>query len=486
MTAAASPTPIRLVVVDDTPDVRMLLRLAFRQYDEFEVVGEAGDGRAGIELVTRLQPDAVLLDLAMPVMDGLEALPIMRAASPHSRILVLSGFESSQMASTAIGSGASSYIQKGAAPSEIVAEVARCVGVTAVPRKRKLAAVPTDPGVAQVLDYAIVALSADGVIRSWNAGAEKLKGYTADEAIGQHFSMLYTDLDRVAGLPEQLLATARTEGRSEHSGWRVRKDGSQFWANVVVTALHDAAGAVTGYTKVTRDHTEEHRVQQAQASSFAAVSHDLRAPIGLIKAYAALLPTVTPEEQVEFADRIESIADRVRQMVEGLFDYAKLRAGGVAIARGPVRLSELAAECVRDHAVHFGGHEILVENSAVVALADRTAMQTVLENLIGNAAKYSPLGTCITITFAVTGDRVRMRVTDQGRGIDPEDLPTIFTEFVRGRLAQNDGGTGLGLASVRQLLTLQNGQVWLDSELGRGTTVTVELPRAPGASPVPR
>jgi PAS domain S-box-containing protein len=479
VTAAPESAPITLVVVDDTPDVRLLLKLAFGQYDDFEVVGEAGDGRAGVELVTRLQPDAVLLDLAMPVMDGLEALPLMRAAAPHARIVVLSGFESSQMATTALGAGASAYIQKGAAPDEIVAQVARSVGVTPKPRRRKLASVPSDPGVAQVLDYAIVTLTPEGNIASWNAGAERLKGYTSDEAIGQHFAMLYTEADRANDVPAHVLRVAGADGRFEQDGWRMRKDGTTFWANVVVTALHDPAGRLTGYTKVTRDHTEEHRLQQAQASSFAAVSHDLRAPIGLIKAYAALLPNVSPAERVEFADRIESIADRVRQMVEGLFDYAKLRAGGMPINREPVRLSELATECVRDHALHFGEHEILVEDSPAVALADRAAMQTVLENLISNAAKYSPADTCITITFAIAGDRVRMRVSDQGRGIDPADLPTIFTEFVRGRLAQNDGGTGLGLASVRQLLTLQSGQVWLDSELGRGTTVTVELPRAP-------
>ena len=336
--------------------------------------------------------------------------------------------------------------------------------------------------VAQVVDYAIIALDADGVIRTWNAGARRVKGYTDTEAIGRHFSIFYTDDDRAAGLPERLLERAEIDGRVEHTGWRVRNDGTRFWGDVIITALHDERGALTGYAKVTRDLTEQHRLEEARTSLFATVSHDLRSPVMSIGAYASLIATADAQERVEFAERIVDNAVRLEQLVNGLFDHAKLSGDGLQILLEPLSLSELIGTALVDNQHRLAGRTVDVDSSVdgVTVVADRPAMLRVLDNVLGNAVKYSPGGSGIEIRLEQRPDTVVVGIVDHGRGIDAEDLPAIFDEFVRGRFATQDGGTGLGLASVRALMTRQRGQVWIDSEVGLGTTVSLELPRPLG------
>ena len=329
--------------------------------------------------------------------------------------------------------------------------------------------------VSQVVDYAIIALDRYGVIASWNAGAETLKGYTAEEAIGQHFSMFYPEENKASGLPLRLLSAAEREGRVEHAGWRVRKDGTRFWGDVIITALRDEQGELTGFAKVTRDRSEQHRLEAARATLFAAVSHDLRAPVFAIESYALLLARADADERRLYAEQITANAHRVAAMVDGLFDYAKIRAGALPLVLEPLALGDVVRSAAVNLAHVVGVRSIEVVDTEVRALGDRAAMQRVVENLLSNAAKYSPEGSPIAVSVAAHGHRVRLAVTDHGRGIDADDLPTIFDEFSRGRLAEEDGGTGLGLASVKQLVAMQGGRVWIDSEVGVGTTVTVEL-----------
>ena len=337
--------------------------------------------------------------------------------------------------------------------------------------------------VSQVEEYAIVRLDPDGIIESWNAGAERLVGYSAEDVLGRHFSLLHPDEYIGQRTAERLLEQAREHGQAQHQGWRVRKDGSRFWGEVSINALHDDRGALVGYAKVTRDTTESKRLELARDSFFASLSHDLRTPLNSIQGFVEMIPIVDEERRGEFIDRVQSNVGRLTMLIDNLLDHARLRAGAVPLSPEILYAPGVAAACVRDLAPLLGTHDVQISRSDLTVFADQQALGRVLANLLVNAARYSPAGTPIEIRFERYAEVGRIIVSDQGRGIAKEDLETIFDEFERGSLAEPDGGTGLGLSSVRQLVTLQGGHVSIDSEPGLGTTVTVELPLGPPAGP---
>ncbi len=331
--------------------------------------------------------------------------------------------------------------------------------------------------VGQVVDYAIIALDPQGIIETWNLGAERVKGYTADEAIGRSFAMFYTEEDRKAGLPLRLLTDARRTGRVEHSGWRVRKDGSRFWGDVVITALHDAKGRITGYAKVTRDRTDLKALEDAQDAFYATFNHDFRTPVTAIKGFVDAIRDADDATRSMLIDKVESSADRLMGMVEGLVEFATQRAGHASLVLADIDLAQVARSAVADLSGHYDPARVHVADTFALATANGVAMHRVVTNLVVNALKYSPPDSPVDIEFSrARAGHVRMTVTDEGRGIDPGDIGSIFDEFFRGRLAEEDGGSGLGLASVRELVHQQNGTVSIESEVGVGTTVTVELP----------
>ncbi|HET6167635.1 MAG TPA: ATP-binding protein [Marmoricola sp.] len=332
--------------------------------------------------------------------------------------------------------------------------------------------------VSQVAEYAIVRLDTEGRVATWNAGAERVEGYAAEDAIGQHLSLFFPDDEVRAGVPERLLDEARSTGRARHQGWGVRKDGTRFWGESTVTALHDAHADLIGYAQVTRDMTESRRLELARESFFASLSHDLRTPLNSIQGFVEMIPIVDDARRGEFIDRVQSNVGRLTVLIDNLLDHARVRAGAVPLAIDVVDAPAVARSCANDLAPLLGRHVVVIANSELAVLADQQALGRVLANLLVNAVRYSPDGTAIEVTFEEHDDKGRITVTDRGRGIAKDDLPTIFDEFERGMLAEPDGGTGIGLSSVRQLVAQQDGQVWIESEPGEGTAVTVELPLA--------
>jgi PAS domain S-box-containing protein len=330
--------------------------------------------------------------------------------------------------------------------------------------------------VSQVAEYAIVRLDLDGMVASWNAGAERVEGYTAEDAAGKHFSIFHPEADIEAGVPQRLLDDARADGRAQHQGWGVRKDGTRFWAERSITALHDQRDGLIGYAMVTRDMTESRSLELARESFFASLSHDLRTPLSSIQGFVEMIPLVDEPRRGEFINRVQSNVDRLTVLIDDLLDHARLRSGAVPLSPEVLYAPGVAAASVRDLAPLLGTHEVVVGRSDLTVVADQQALGRVLANLLVNAAKYSPEGTPIEVSFEDGGDMGRIIVTDHGRGIAQEDLATIFDEFERGSLAEADGGTGLGLSSVRQLMALQHGTVAIASQPGVGTSVVVELP----------
>ena len=333
--------------------------------------------------------------------------------------------------------------------------------------------------VGQVVDYAIIALDPRGNILSWNAGAQHFKGYTAEEAIGQSFSMFYIDEDRRAGVPLRLLTEARDRGRVEHSGWRIRKDGSRFWGDVVLTALRDDDGHLTGYAKVTRDRTDVKLLEDAQDAFYASFAHDFRTPVAALMGYVDALRDAGEGEREALVDRVETNAQRLLDMVEGLIEFATQRATQSSLLMDDIDIAQVVRNAVHDLPPHLDPSRVRVADDVVLGLANGVAVHRVATNLLVNALKYSPADSPVDVTFGRQGRRVTITVTDHGRGIDPADVDSIFEEFTRGRLAEPDGGTGLGLASVRELVHQMRGRVHLTSELGVGTTVVVALPASP-------
>ncbi|MFL5575975.1 MAG: PAS domain-containing sensor histidine kinase [Gemmatimonadaceae bacterium] len=356
--------------------------------------------------------------------------------------------------------------------------------------------------IESVQDYAIFALDASGCVVSWNAGAQRLKGYTFDEIVGRHFSTFYPADDIAAGKPAMELVVAAREGRFEDEGWRLRKDGTRFWANVVITALRDETGELVGFGKVTRDLTERRlsheraiadarRVADAEAANrakaefLAVMSHELRTPLNAIGGYAELLAmglggTVTGEQQ-QFLERIRRSQQHLMSIINDLLNFSRVDAGQLTYELRPVPLAavvEGVAPMVAPHAA-AKGLEVAREpcGAGVVACADRAKVEQILINLLSNAVKFTPQGGRVTIGCAATADTVELRVSDTGPGIPADKQEAIFEPFVQlGRsLTTGHEGTGLGLAISRQLARAMGGDLTVAS-VGEGATFSLRLP----------
>ncbi len=359
--------------------------------------------------------------------------------------------------------------------------------------------------VDSVRDYAIFLLTPTGFVASWNTGAKRIKGYEADEIVGRHFSEFYVDEDVRAGKCEHELEVATREGRFEDEGWRKRKDGSLFWANVIITALHDPSGRLVGFAKVTRDLTERRRAedqrvrlaqeQKAREAADAAnrakddflahVSHELRTPLNAILGWARLLATGTDEERRSRATKtIERNAEAMRQLIDDLLDVSRIISGKMRLEVEPVDLPlviERAIESVRLGAdakeIHLA---LALEVGTAPVMGDASRLQQVIWNLLSNAVKFTPKGGRIAVTLrALDKSAAEVVVTDSGIGIREEAIPNVFDPFWQASSGPSRGGRGLGLglAITKKLVELHGGRVEVESAgEGKGTAFTVTLP----------
>jgi PAS domain S-box-containing protein len=359
--------------------------------------------------------------------------------------------------------------------------------------------------VESVRDYAIFLLDPNGYIASWNRGAERFKGYTADEIIGQHFSVFYGPEDLAARKPEWELEVAARDGRFEDEGYRIRKDGTQFWANVILTALRDEDGSLVGFAKVTRDLTERRAAEQraiatarrlaaAEAANIAksefltAMSHELRTPLNAIGGYTDLLTMglggpVTPQ-QLEYLERVRRSQQHLLGVITDLLNFSRIEAGQITYDFAPMQLSKV-----------FESVSALVEPQALAksitlrrepdkqdlaVTGDRSKVDQIVLNLLSNAIKFTGSGGTITLSAVSTRDTASILVADTGRGIPADKLDAIFEPFVQlGRsLSSAHEGTGLGLAISRDLARAMKGDLTATSKEGVGSTFKLTLPRA--------
>jgi len=371
--------------------------------------------------------------------------------------------------------------------------------------------------VSSVRDYAIFMLDPGGHIATWNTGAQRLKQYRPEEIIGKHFSVFYPE--EAKDKPARELEIARAEGSVEDEGWRVRKDGTRFWANVVITAVYDEHRQLRGFAKVTRDITDrklaeetqqalleqrearlqaEEEQRRAEASYRVAqeanrakdeflmtLSHELRTPMTAILGWARLLPTMSPDEPL-FHEAVQSISSGAQlqaRLIDDILDVSRIVSGKLRLAPETVEVARVIMNAV--DAVHTTAEakEITMTTALAPALgmivADATRIQQVLWNLLNNAVKFTPKGGAVQVAARRTASHVQITVTDNGEGIDPRFLPHIFEPFRQAESPQTrtHGGLGLGLSIVRYIAEAHGGTIAAESAgRGQGATFTMTLP----------
>ncbi len=352
--------------------------------------------------------------------------------------------------------------------------------------------------VEAVRDYAIFLLDPNGRVLSWNAGAERIKGYTASEIIGQSFSVFYPPEVAARGHPERELEMARREGRFEEEGWRVRKDGSVFWANVVITALTDSAGRHQGFLKITRDLTGQRRVEALELAEqrvnefLAMLGHELRNPLAPIRnALAVMHLKPVPDSNLQWArDVIDRQLRQLTRMVDDLIDVSRITSGTIALNKEPLELAVVVARGVEASRPLIDARrqhlEIDYSRSPVLVEGDLARLAQVVTNLLNNAARFTPEDGTIRLSVAAEGDRAVLSVRDNGAGIDTALQPHIFDLFRQGdsSLDRAAGGLGIGLTIVQRLAQMHGGTVDVFSEgPGRGSEFVVRLPRLDALPP---
>ena len=363
-----------------------------------------------------------------------------------------------------------------------------------------------------VTDYAVFMLDPQGLVSSWNAGAEKIKGYRREDILGRHFSRFYSPDDVEAGKPWEELATARREGRAEAEGWRVKKDGTRFWARGVLNALHDDEGNLRGYAKVTQDLTNRRHIQDLEKAAqnvnefLAMLAHELRNPLAPIRSAVEVMAKMPPGDPryEELRGTIERQSAQISRIVEDMVDISRVTRGALGMESARVAVAEVvraALETARP-AIEGAQHRVQLELpvEAVAVEGDFHRLTQLVTNLLSNAARYTPSGGQIALHLCAESGHAVLRVRDNGRGIESELIHRVFDMFVQGRnpLQRVGGGLGVGLALARRIAELHHGALEARSEgAGRGSEFTLRLPlalpaqdaparpAAQGASPLP-
>jgi PAS domain S-box-containing protein len=352
--------------------------------------------------------------------------------------------------------------------------------------------------VESVRDHAIFMLDADGIVRSWNPGAQALKGYSGPEIIGRHFSTFYTPQDQRDGKPAAELRAARANGRVEDEGWRVRKDGTVFWANVVITAIHGRSGELIGFAKVTRDMTERRQLEKLEHSSrmmsqfLAMLAHELRNPLAPMRNAVTVmqLETLSSPALRNCRDIIDRQLTQVTRLVDDLLDIGRLTTGKIKLRSEVLRMAEIVGRSIETArpVIDSRHHQLEVDlpEEPVYANGDSTRMSQIIQNLLVNAAKYTPDGGQIHVKLDRDDGFSRLTVSDNGRGIVSEDLERIFDLFAQGANGRPDeSGLGVGLTLARSLAEMQGGTLDAQSPgLGKGSTFTLRLPAVNMPPPV--
>jgi two-component system, chemotaxis family, CheB/CheR fusion protein len=362
-------------------------------------------------------------------------------------------------------------------------------------------------------DYAIFSLDLQGRVTVWSEGAERMFGHTRAEIIGKPGAIIYTEEDRASQIPEKERLTALDTGGSQNERWHQRKDGSRIYCSGMVRTMN-RGGRPVGFMKIARDMTEAklleeereqllEREQAARAEAeranrlilrfVAVVSHELRSPLSVIKGFASTLlaqdVTWDPDDQRTFIHKIDGEADRLRELTDQLLDYTRLETSTFPVSPVARHLEDVLEEAMPQlHAITHE-HELVVEPVHRVPLVqvDVRRIAQVLVNLVGNAARYAPPRSSITIANHLEGSFLRVDVLDEGPGIPPDQHEIIFEAFEQLGVHSEEErkGAGLGLAIARGIIEAHGGRIGVADGAGKGTTISFTLPLAPATNTAP-
>ena len=365
-----------------------------------------------------------------------------------------------------------------------------------------------------VSEYAIFMLDPNGRVSTWNSGAERIKGYTAEEIIGQHFSIFYPEDARESGWPDYELQVAAEKGSFNDTGWRLRKDGTTFWANVTLTALRDESGKLLGYAKLTRDLTEAKRIEAMEAANqeredlldaersarmaaqratrlkdefLATLSHELRTPLSAILGWTQVLlrgeSPKGPDIQMRGIEVIDRNARVQVQLIDDLLDLSRIMTGKIRLDLHQISFANVVEAAVDSAMPSADAKSIrlkaILGASPDIVSADGARLQQVVWNLLTNAIKFTPREGQIQVLLQRVNSHLELSVSDSGIGIPANYLPHVFDRFSQkdSTTTRAFGGLGLGLAICKQLVDLHGGSIRAASQgEGMGATFFVQLP----------
>jgi PAS domain S-box-containing protein len=363
-------------------------------------------------------------------------------------------------------------------------------------------------------EYAIFMLDPNGRVATWNVGAERIKGYKPHDIIGQHFSIFYPSEAKESGWPDHELREATEKGSFVDTGWRIRKDGTRFWANVTITALRDAAGRLIGYAKLTRDLTDAKRAEAIELANkhheemldaersarmaaqratqlkdefLATLSHELRTPLNAILGWTQILlrgeAPGGPDAQKKAVEVIDRNARAQVQLIDDLLDLSRIMTGKIRLELQQISFASVVEAAVDSAMPSADTKDIRLKAiygaSRDIVSADAARLQQVVWNLLTNAIKFTPKGGQVHVLIQRVNSHVELSISDTGIGIPESYLPHVFDRFSQrdSSTTRTYGGLGLGLAICKQLVELHGGSIRAASGgEGKGATFFVHLP----------
>jgi PAS domain S-box-containing protein len=474
----------------------------------------AASGQDALRRLLRQDFSLILLDVRMPDMDGFETAALIRQSERlrHIPIIFLSAVDTLETdVYRGAVRGAVDYLFKPVVAEVLKAKVSVFVDLFHMNERLKQKALQQSEErfrllVESMQDYAIFMLNPEGRVTSWNTGAERIKGYRHEEIVGDAFSRFYTAEDQARNLPLRALKDAAREGRCEQEGWRVRRDGRRFWANVVISALLDEQNTLVGFSVVTRDLTEKKKVEEVLRESeaklreqakqleqqliasgrlvsigvvTASMAHEFNNPLGIVLGFTQeLLSECEPDNRNYQALKIiDEETRRCQKIIQELLQFARPKDADPAPT--DVRLTVEKTLNMVSNRLYKQKIEtqISVADNLPLISVDPQQLEQVLVNLLLNAVDAMPIGGKLRVEAELSSkqDRpmVAIAVTDNGNGIDKADLAKVFQPFFS---AKKGKGIGLGLSICNRIVQNHGGKITVESEPGRGTTFRIYLP----------